>query len=408
MKNIRIGIFGANRGSAFIESILTQNAEIVAVCERKQKYIDMAKEKLGNYNATFYTDFDEFINHPMDAVLLANCFHEHTPYAIKCLEKNIHVLCECTSNSTMAEGVALVRAAKKSKAFYMLSENYPFMLFNREMQRVCKGGTLGKILYAEGEYNHPADPSAESFIRTIYDSDKHWRCYLPATYYITHSLAPLMVATNARPKRVNATAIFSPPAPDSNNPGRSGDKAAIITTLNDDDSVFRVTGCAAFGCEGNNYRFAGENGQIENIRGDVDRIALNYNGWQVPEGMEEHNFYKCEESDHDKDLIEKAGHGGGDFLVMREFLNCVRNNRKPYMDEYFATTLASVAILGHRSILNGGIPFDIPDFRNESDRVKFENDNQTPFYYSDGREPNIPCSSHSGYKPSDKQIENFY
>ena len=45
-------------------------------------------------------------------------------------------------------------AAEKSKAKYMLLENYPFMLFNQEMKKIYEGGTLGKILYAEGEYNH--------------------------------------------------------------------------------------------------------------------------------------------------------------------------------------------------------------------------------------------------------------
>lgn len=58
----------------------------------------------------------------------------------------------------MAEGVELVRAFEKSNSIYMLAENYPQMIFNREMKRVCDTGTLGKILYAEGEYNHPVSP----------------------------------------------------------------------------------------------------------------------------------------------------------------------------------------------------------------------------------------------------------
>ena len=36
-----------------------------------------------------------------------------------------------------------------------------------------------------------------------------------------------------------------------------GDRAAIITTLNHDDSVFRVAGCAAFGSHGSSYRICG-------------------------------------------------------------------------------------------------------------------------------------------------------
>ena len=115
MKIIRIGVFGVRRGSDFFKSILSNDGEIVAICEKNPERVEAALKQLGN-NVAVYDNFDEFIEHPMDAVLLANYFHEHTEYAIKCLERNIHVLSECTSNATMAEGVALVRAAEKSKA----------------------------------------------------------------------------------------------------------------------------------------------------------------------------------------------------------------------------------------------------------------------------------------------------
>ena len=72
----------------------------------------------------------------------------------------------------------------------------------------------------------------------------------------------------------------------------------------------------------------------------------------------------------------------------------MREGKRPEFDEYFATNMASVAILAHRSILAGGQPFDVPDFRREEDRVKYENDRETPFYGSDGSQPTIPCSSH--------------
>ena len=173
MKQIRIGIFGAGRGSAFFTSILANNGNIVAICEKNPNRLKSALEKLGD-GTVGYTDFDEFIKHPMDAVLLANYFHEHAEYAIKCLEKNIHVLSECTANSTMAEGVALVRAAEKSKAYYMLAENYPFMLFNQEMKRVYETGNLGRVLFAEGEYNHPFDVYSTSDVPDLFDSVKHW------------------------------------------------------------------------------------------------------------------------------------------------------------------------------------------------------------------------------------------
>ena len=122
MKTIKLGIFGLERGASFFESVLVNNGEIVALCERNRAKLENTAQSLPEKPAC-YTDFDAFLEHDMDAVFLANCFHEHAPYAIRCLEKGLHVLSECTSNLTMAEGVALVRAAEKSKGFYMLAEN---------------------------------------------------------------------------------------------------------------------------------------------------------------------------------------------------------------------------------------------------------------------------------------------
>lgn len=394
MKKVKIGVFGLGRGYSHLDSILLNNGDVVAICDVSDEKLERARAKLGD--VSIYKDFDSFLDHPgLEAVLLCNFFHEHTPYAIKALEKNIHVLSECTSNATMADGVALVRAAEKSKAIYMLDENYPHMKFNREMRRIFREGTLGDLLYAEGEYNHPLDPDDTKSINRWRPFDKHWRNYTPRSYYITHSLAPLMYITGARPVRVSAMPVYYPKGGEDALFGPAvKDRAAIITCLNDDNSVYRVTGCAGFGAHGDSVRICCDKGQVENLRGTGGKIMLRYNKWNVPEGREEINFYMPEWNDEQEKLIEKSGHGGGDFIIVREFLNCVREGKRPEFDEYFATNMASVAILAHRSILAGGQPFDVPDFRREEDRVKYENDRETPFYGSDGSQPTIPCSSH--------------
>jgi hypothetical protein len=55
--------------------------------------------------------------------------------------------------------------------------------------------------------------------------------------------------------------------------------------------------------------------------------------------------------------------------------------------------MSSVAILGHRSMLNGGQPIEIPDFTKEEQREKYENDNLTPYYGADGSKPTVPVTS---------------
>ncbi|MBQ8783124.1 MAG: Gfo/Idh/MocA family oxidoreductase [Clostridia bacterium] len=407
MKRYKIGIFGAGRGIDIAKNLMLLDCDIVALCDFNERRAAEGLKKLG-YDVSVYEDFDSFIEQEMDAVVLANYFHEHAPYAIKCFEKGIHVFCECISNGTMAQGVELLRAYEKSKSVFMIAENYPQMIFNREMKRVCDGGTLGRILYAEGEYNHPVDPEDTSFYKDCIYYVEHWRNFLPRSYYITHSLAPLMWSTGATPKRVSASSVFAPF--ESKSCARfAGDRAAIITTMNDDGSVFKVTGCAAFGAHHNAYRICGTEGQIENLRGMGSKIMLRYNDWSIPEGMKEVNLYDPEWHDKDEDFINQSGHGGGDYIVARMFLDCIKEGKEPEhpYDIHSAVTMSSVAILAHRSILNNGAAYDIPDFRLEECRKEYENDRQTPFYGSNGSEPNIPCCSNQDYKPTPEQIQGF-
>ena len=409
-QNIRIGVFGVGRGAYLARCFMLADAEIVALCDSHPKRLAKAAAKFPD--AATYVSFDELIEHKgLDAIILANYFHEHAPYAIRCLERGIHVFSECISNGTMAEGVELIRAAEKSNAVYMLAENYPFMRFNQEIRRVCEGGTLGRILYAEGEYNHPTSAYDTSFYKEYVYYTEHWRNYLPRSYYVTHSLCPLMYSTGATPRRVTAMAVFDKGTTDTPSAKRVADRATVMMTQNDDGSIFRFTGCASFGGHHNAYRVCGMKGSIENIRGTSGRMILHYNDWDRPEGQEEVSEYTAVRrvSPELLELIEKTGHGGGDFLICRQFLEAIKTGKPvefPF-DVHSAVTMSSVAILAHRSVLEGGRPYDIPDFHREEDRVLYENDRLTPFPGPNGEAPTLPCCSVTDFAPTDEQIEGF-
>lgn len=408
MDKIRVGVFGAGRGMDLAGNFMLLGAEVVAICDNHKERREAAVKRLDE-SVTAYENFEEFINHPMDAVILANNFYQHAPYAVKCFERNLHVFCECISNGTMGEGVELIRAFEKSKSIYMLAENYPQMIFNREMKRVADSGNLGKIVYAEGEYNHPVSAWDTWFTKTYKFYPEHWRHFLPSTYYITHSLGPIMNATGATPKKVTAFAMFAPPEDNVPSATYCGDRAANITTFNDDQSVFRMTACAAYGAHHNAYRICGTKGQIENVRGMGEQVMLRYNEWDKPEGEECEKLYTPSWNDPDEEFIKKSGHGGADYLTARMFLQCVKEGIQPPhpFDIYSANAMSSVGILAHRSSMEGGKVYDIPDFRKEEDRKIYENDYLTPFYGDDGSAPTLPCCSHPDYKPSERQMELY-
>lgn len=412
MKKIKIGIFGGGeRGQALVKEFLYLNCDVVAVCEKRTS---LKKTACSLFGATckWYEDFDEFLTQKMDAVLLANFFHEHTHYAIKCLEKGIHVLCECLPNVTMAEGIELIKAVENSNAVFMLLENYPHMLFNREMRKICKSGKLGDIVFAEGEYNHPGSLEREAVeysIKNLTYYPKHWRNYLPRSYYISHALAPLIYITGGIPKKVAAFNAYIPEVLDRPSVSKVGDLVSIIITQNDNGSVYRVTGHSSFGVEENSYRICGKKGQVENLRGMDGKIMLHYNPWDIPENEKKTNCYTPLEESEDKELIKISGHGGSDFLMVRMFLDCIKGKEKlePPFDVYTAVTMASVGILAHRAALENKV-YDIPDFREEKWRKLYENDRLTPFY-SDNSKPNIQvCVGNQDYEPTEEQVKAYY
>ena len=100
---------------------------------------------------------------------------------------------ETSACSTLAEAVALIEAVEKSQKTYMFAENYPYMAFNQEMRRLYRSGLIGDFKYGEGEYVHPM--STEN-LNLLAPGENHWRNWIPATYYCTHAIAPVMFITD--------------------------------------------------------------------------------------------------------------------------------------------------------------------------------------------------------------------
>lgn len=122
MAKLKIGFFGAYRGMTMINQLLkTGETELTAICDKYEKNLDNCKknaDKFGVYSIGYYTSFDEFIQHDMDAVILANYANEHAPYAIRVLESGRHVMSECLTCATMKQAVDLIEAVERTGKIY--------------------------------------------------------------------------------------------------------------------------------------------------------------------------------------------------------------------------------------------------------------------------------------------------
>jgi predicted dehydrogenase len=372
-KPIRFGVVGARRGQSFMNAANTVGMQLVALCDSWEKRLEEAGKQ---YNVATYTDYDRFLSHDMDAVVLANYFHEHAPFAIKALAAGKHVMSETAACKTLAEGARLCRAVEQSGKIYCFAENYPYFAFNQEMRRLYQAGEIGKVLYAEGEYNHPMP--AEERMR-LAPGVNHWRNWIPSTYYCTHALAPLMHITDTMPVKVNALSIA-----DDELTARTvhrGDPGSVTLCRMDNGAVFRLFGLFVPG-HSIWYRLNGQRGAMESTRGPgygaKQSLRVVHDEWDLQPGQVTEKTYLPEFPEQAAEA-KKTGHGGGDFFTNFHFARAIRTGEQPWLNVYRAVAMSAVGILAWKSALEDGRPFAIPDFRDESARQSVENDHFSPF-----------------------------
>jgi len=309
------------------------------------------------------------------------------------------VLSECMPNTTMAEGVELCRTMEATGKVYMLAENYPYTVVGHELRRLYAAGEIGDVRYAEGEYNHAGE---EEWRLSISRGAKHWRNWLPPTYYCTHALAPLMVITGKMPKSVNAMSIVEPGIQSPNTVKRS-DAGAVLLCRMDNGAIFRIWGLMLSSIHRTRYEIHGERGLIGTADADSwGQVKVHHEEWLRGEGQHRDLVYRPEWPGH-AEQAKKAGHGGGDFWTCQYFAEAIRTGKEPYLNVYRATAMASVAIQGWRSCLEEGRNLPIPDFRDEAQRVAYEDDHWNP-YPDSGYEPAPPVTIGPVIEPSAEAV----
>ena len=394
MSDIRIGVFGAWRGNSYIDLIRRESSvSLVAICD---KNIDNLSENDDFSGIALFRDFDEFIAEGkklgMNAVFLANYFHQHAPFAIKAMEAGMDVISECTAASTLRECVELVEAVERTGKKYMLAENYPFMTMNLKMEQLIQSGKLGSLIYAEGEYNHSG---SNDDLHYLTPGPYHWRAWMPRTYYVTHAMGPVMYMTKTMPKYVSARAAHSDLLYKIKDWRHNYDGAGIMFCEMDNGMMARVTGCTAMASDYGRYRVCGDIASVE-AGGHIgnDDVRLYHFGHTTPEGEEQCSRIHADLAEFGEKgkLAKEAGHGGGDYWIVQHMIEYFADGIEPFFNVYRAVAMSATAILGWRSCLNHGENFKIPDFSNKEERDAVRGDDLTPFPDENGNGATLPAA----------------
>jgi len=372
---IKIGVLGAFRGSSMIHYCKNaDNAEVVAICDKSQDAIDAQRELAKGLNITFYDNFDEFIKHDMDAVVLANYATEHAPFAIEAMKHGKHVFSEVSPVQTMKEAVELIETVEETGLVYAYGENYCYMPAPYEMKKLYNEGKIGEFEYGECEYIHNCEKIWPSI---TYGEEDHWRNNMYSTYYCTHSLGPIIHITGLRP-----VCVVGFEGTKNERKVRVGSKSGLfgieMVTLENGGIVKSIHG--SLYKDSVWYSIYGSKGRMESAREDVfpkDReyikhIYVNADEFsgQYAENNPETYMPSMELSDAAKDF----GHGGSDFYSMYHFVEKLRGNPDAdIIDVYEAMDMFLPGYFAYQSVLDGSKSKEIPDLRNKEERDKWRN-----------------------------------
>ena len=372
MKKVRIGVLGGFRGRSMIKyAKIAENAELVAICDKLPDVLEKQKEFCGD-SVAYYTNFEEFIKHDMDAVVLANYANEHAPFAIRCMKAGLHVYSEVLPVQTMKEAVELIEAVEETGKIYAYGENYCYMPGPYEMRKLYREGKIGEFEYGEGEYIHNCEPIWPSI---TYGDPTHWRNNMYANFYCTHSAGPLIHITGLRPVKV--TGYESKMV---ERKLRNGAKSGLFGI----EMIELENGGIVKSIHGDLYKNSiwytvyGSKGRLETARedaeqGDVSRIYLNVDEHSGAYDKTEKTEYKPAR-DHD-DVAKDFGHGNSDFYTMYNFTRKIQGYADAdIIDVYEAMDMFLPGMFAYRSVLQGGIPMEIPNLRNKEEREKWRND----------------------------------
>ena len=363
---------GAMRGASMINYCLrADNAEVVAICDKWKEGLDVQRARNKGKNIAYYDNFDDFIRHDMDAVVLANYATEHAPFAIRALEAGKHVFSEVLPCQTMQEAVLLIEAVERSGLVYAYGENYCYMPAPYEMRRLYREGEIGELEYAECEYIHNGEPIWHTI---AYGDPDHWRNNMYASFYCTHSIGPILHITGLRPKTVVG---FEGKKTERNLRvgSKTGQFAIEMITLDNDAIIKSVHG--KLYKDSIWYSMYGGKGRMETARedayrGGISRIYVNSDAESGAYGTARRRTYL---STSHRSAVARFGHGGSDYWSMWNFIEKIKGNPEAdTIDVYEALDMFLPGLFAYRSVLSGGIPVDIPDLRDPAEREKWRND----------------------------------
>lgn len=389
-QKVKIGFIGlGGRGYGLLGLLLGMpDVEVLGVSDLYEDRAEAGRklvfDKKGN-NPLCSTDYKKLLEiDEIDAIITPSSWTSHGEICINSMLAGKYVATEVGGSTSIQQCWDIVRTSEQTGMPCMMLENCCYGREEMTILNMVKKGLFGELVHAEGGYRHDLRDEV-----ALGRENRHYRninySNRNGDVYPTHELGPIAkyLGLNSGNRMISLTSTASKSVGINDwirkNKGKDydlyekkfalGDVVTTVIKCAHGETIVLIHDTSLPRPYSRGNLLQGTNGIWSEERAAVsiegltpDNNTWQHHSWQPLEelyGEFEHPLWKKY-----RDAGVKAGHGGMDYLVLRAFLNAVKEGTDTPINVYDTVSWMAITTLSEDSVAMGSMPVAIPDFTN--------------------------------------------
>ncbi|MBQ8308246.1 MAG: Gfo/Idh/MocA family oxidoreductase [Clostridia bacterium] len=397
MEKLKIGFIGlGQRGAAYgmtdgsiglLGNVLKNSDDVIVtvICDKYQERLDAAAAKIvaAGYDTPMQTtDYKDVMSAGVDAIIISTSWDMHVKVALEGMQAGIPVAMEVGGTHHIDDCWKLVDCYEKTGTPVFFMENCCYNKDEMLVTGLVRNGVLGNISYCQGYYCHDLREEIAGGIDTHHYRLKEYtenNC----ENYPTHELGPIakilnitsgnrftkLVSMSSKAQGLHEYIMNNPKYADrlGDRVFAQGDVTTTMIECENGETIFlkldttlprlyerglTVSGTKGFYCQTTQSVIL-DNGKYNHEMDPYKKAFFN---------QDDYKEYLPDDWRLITEEQIKSGHGGMDFIMLKNFFRCIKENKPMPIDVYDAVTWMSVTALSAESIAKGSMPVECPDF----------------------------------------------
>ena len=396
-KKLKIGFIGlGQRGAAYgmtdgsiglLGNVLknSDDAVVTVICDKYEERLQAAAEKIvaHGYAMPLQTkNYKDVMNAGVDAIIISTSWDMHVKVALEGMRAGIPVAMEVGGTHNIDDCWKLVDCYEETGTPIFFMENCCYNKDELLVTSLVRNGKLGAISYCQGYYCHDLREEIAGGIDT-----HHYRLEEYTNHncenYPTHELGPIakilnitsgnrftkLVSMSSKAQGLHEYVMNNPKYKDrlGDRVFAQGDVTTTMIECENGETIFLKLDTTLPRLYERGLTVSGTKGFYNQTVESVILEDGKYNHEMDPykKAFFNQDDYKAYLPDDWREITEeqiKSGHGGMDYIMLKNFFKCLKENKPMPIDVYDAVSWMSVTALSAESIAKGSQPIECPDF----------------------------------------------